>query len=156
VAGHVYVHPLGTPTGRPPDSDLHETSGDQDFAHNMALDFMAPGGTRVLAPADGVIVKLSGHDPALGDVGGGVFGWSFYLETAFGLVYATHLGNRHVHVGQHLSAGAIIGHVGHWPGDPPRSHTHLGVTAHDHSIGSGARLVESLARAPRVAGHWPA
>jgi len=116
---------------------------------------MAPGGTRVLTPEAGVISRLSGHDPALGELPGAVFGWSVYLTTARGFFFATHLGNRHVHVGQELDAGSIVGHVGHWPRDPARSHTHLGFTAHTGSRPASVHEIEAVARAPRVPGHWP-
>lgn len=147
----VYPHPLGTPSSRPPASDLHQTAG---LPGNWALDFMAPGGTRYLAPEDGIVSRLSGHDPALGVIDGDIFGWNVYLKTGHGFYFATHLGNRHVHVGQYLRAGAIIGHVGTWPHDPGRSHTHLGFTADAGETASKAHIV-AVSQAPRVAGHWP-
>lgn len=153
MSGLVYPHPLGTPSKRPPASDLHETAG---LPGNWALDFMAPGGTRVLVVQAGVISKLSGHDPQLGEIAPGIFGWNVYLTIpGVGVYFMTHLGNRHVHVGQHLTPGAIIGHVGHWPNDPGRSHTHLGYTSDNGEAAAKAHIV-AVSEAPRVAGHWPA
>lgn len=128
----VYVQ-RGTNLHRPPRSDLHQTSG---LAHNWALDFMAHSGTPVCAPEKCTVFKLSGHDPKLGVVSGSVFGWSVYLHTPGGIIYfITHLGDRRVSIGQPLGAGDVIGHVGHWPHDEPRSHTHCGVT---HPAGENA------------------
>lgn len=141
-----YPHPRPPLTSRPPAADLHPTLG---LPGNWALDFMAPGGTPFLAPQDATVTRLSGHDPAQGVVDGSVFGWSVYLTTVGGVVYfATHLGDRRVRVGQHVKRGALVGHVGHWPGDPSRSHTHLGVT---HPAGKKAAVARILAvaKAPR-------
>ena len=66
-----YPHPKGLGLRRPPASDLHETAG---LPGNFALDFMAPGGTPVLAPEAGTIFKLSGHDPSEGVLGADIFG----------------------------------------------------------------------------------
>lgn len=149
---NVYPHPLGTPAKAPPRSDLHETSG---LANNWALDFMAPGGTRFLAPEAGTITRLSGHRPSEGVIGGDIYGWNIYLTAPSGVWYfATHLGNRDVTVGQKVRAGDILGHVGNWPGDPGRSHTHLGVT---HPAGDRAAkdYICKVAASPRVHGQWP-
>lgn len=144
-----YPHPKPPDTARPPAGDLHPTLG---LPGNWALDFMAPGGTPVLAPQDATVTRLSGHDPAEGVIDGSVFGRSVYLTTSGGVVYfATHLGNVAVKLGQHVKLGALVGHVGTWPHDPPRSHTHLGVT---HPAGKTAAVARILAvsRAPRASG----
>lgn len=159
----IYPHPQGAnshvSTGwHPPvgnlgelSTGLHETAG---LAGNWALDFMAPGGTRFLAPEDGRITRLSGHDPKLGEVEPGIFGWNIFLTTATGIVYfATHLGNRDVWEGRKVKAGTILGHVGHWPHDEGRSHTHLGITHPDGVSASQERIVK-VGEAPRVKGHW--
>lgn len=130
---------------RPPKSDLHPTLG---LAYNWALDFMAPGGTPVLAVEEGTIWKLSGHDPAQGVVLGSVFGWNVYLHTKSGLLYFyTHLGVRNVKLGQKMKPGGLIGYVGNWPGDPGRSHTHLGVTHPVTAAASKAQIVR-VSKAP--------
>lgn len=116
---------------------------------------MAPGGTPIYAPQDSRVVRLSGHDPRLGEIRDpvtgkplSVFGWSTYLLTS-GLVlyYLTHQGDRTVKVGQKVRRGQLIGHVGHWPNDPPRSHSHLGVT---HPMGKTAAVarINAVAKAP--------
>ena len=138
-----YPHP--SPQHRPPSSDLHPTLG---LAHNWALDFMAVGGTKVFAPEAAVVWKLSGHDPAEGVIDGSVFGWNIYLLTPVGILYfGTHFGDRRVTVGQHVKTGQLIAHVGHWPNDPGRSHTHLGVTDPKGEAAAKAYIVK-VARAP--------
>ncbi len=144
-----YPHPLPFQGPAPGAGDLHPTSG---LAHNWALDFMAPGGTPWIAPEDAVISRWSGHDPADGVIGGDVFGWNVYLKTKAGVVYfATHLGDRRLKVGATVKLGEILGHVGHWPNDPARSHTHLGVT---HPAGDQAAkaYICHVAASPRVKG----
>jgi len=139
-----YPHPAGHHLSRPPNSDLHPTAG---LANNWALDFMAPGGTPFLCPQDSYVSRFSGHDPVSGVTSGSVFGWSLYLQTSGGVIYfATHLGDRTCHVGQHVKRGDLLGHVGHWPNDPGRSHTHLGVT---HPMGKQASVarIEAVAHA---------
>jgi murein DD-endopeptidase MepM/ murein hydrolase activator NlpD len=148
----VYPHPLGTASHPPPRSDLHQTAG---LPGNWALDFMAPGGTRFLAPETGTITRLSGHNPSEGVIDGDIYGWNIYLTAPSGIWYfATHLGNRDVKVGQKVTAGTILGHVGMWPHDPGRSHTHLGVT---HPAGEQAAKdhICKVAAAARTRGHWP-
>lgn len=144
----VYPHPAGLGLHRPPNSDLHETAG---IPGNFALDFMAPGGTPFLAPQASTVSRLSGHDPAEGVLDGDIFGWNIYLTTSPGKVvyFATHLGDRHVTVGEKVKLGQLLGHVGHWPGDPDRSHTHLGIT---HPAGYKAAIarIEAVAKAPMV------
>lgn len=108
--------------------DLHETDG---LYGNWAIDFCAPGGTKVLAVEKATIRKLSGRDPSQGWYGPGIFGYSVHYETPEGYRYfSTHYGSRgSLRVGQVVEVGQVIGTVGHWPGDPSRSHTHLGVTS---------------------------
>lgn len=138
-----YPHP--SPQHRPPRTDLHPTSG---LAHNWALDFMAHGGTKVFAPEKSVVWKLSGHDPVLGVIDGDIFGWNIYLLTPAGVLYfGTHFGDRRVTVGQHVHAGQLIAHVGHWPNDPGRSHTHLGVT-HPKGETAAKGYIVGVSKAP--------
>ena len=67
------------------------------------------------------------------------------------MYFYTHMDRRYVNVGQKVKKGNIIGRVGQWPGDPGRSHTHLGVT---HPMGDKAsrRACLNVADAPRVKG----
>lgn len=135
----------GTGLHRPPKSGLHPTAG---LANSWALDFMAPGGTRVCSPEAGTIWKLSGHDPAAGVIGGDIYGWNVYVHTPSGLLYfCTHLGDRLVTLGQKVKAGTLLGHVGHWPHDEPRSHTHLGVT-HPAGVTAAKARICQVAQAP--------
>lgn len=125
---------------------LHETAG---LTGNWAIDFMAPGGTKVLAVEAAKITRLSGRDPSLGaNQTIGIFGWSIHYETALGLRYfSTHYGTRSVIEGQRVDCGEVIGTCGAWPGDPGRSHTHLGVTHPLGSVAAKKRITEvSLAR----------
>lgn len=121
-----YPHPIGAPNTYV-GQDLHQTDG---IPGNWAIDFMAPGGTQVVAVVNAVVSKLSGHSPSQGWYGPGIFGWSIYYDTPDGYrFFSTHYGARKVVLGQHVDCGQVIGEVGHWPGDPGRSHTHLGCSS---------------------------
>lgn len=142
-----YPHPQGATSGVC--QGLHITAG---LTGNWAIDFCAPGGTKVVAVERATIVKLSGRNPSEGaqqDIG--IFGWSIHYETANGYHYfSTHYGSRSYHVGQIVDPGDVLGTVGSWPGDPGRSHTHLGVTS---PLGSAdaKRKITAVAQAQRVA-----
>src|SRR5262249_36564485 len=107
----VYPHPKdatssvsgGVPGG------MHPTAG---LAHNWAFDYMARGGTLVLAVEKAKVWKLSGHDPDVGVIGGDIFGWNTYLMTPDGVIYFyTHQGFRSVTLGQAVRKGQVIGQV---------------------------------------------
>lgn len=142
---HRHLEPFFDPyafllyTGRapnPPDVHLqlpttfvptHQTAGLPGFP---AIDCMAAAGTTVGAPASGHIVRFSGHDPAIGGVPGGAYGWSMYLQRDDGSEdYMTHFGSRAVAVGQRIVRGDLLGtvcdaRVAHMSSD--LSHIHLG------------------------------
>lgn len=140
----VYPHPAGVPSEMC--QGLHPTRG---LPGNYAVDLCAPGGTPILAPFAGVITKLSGHDPRDG-VNGDIFGWSLYLTRDDGtFMYLTHMGQRDVYVGEHLLIGQELGEVGRWPGDPGRSHSHVGITS-PHGVTAAQKLVLEISAAPRV------
>jgi hypothetical protein len=123
-----YPHVAGS-LSEVPATVPHVTAG---VPGNWAYDFIAPGGTKVVAVERAEITRLSGHDPSEGaDQVVGIFGWSISYETAAGYRYfSTHYGTRAtLAVGQIVDVGQVLGTVGHWPGDPSRSHTHLGVTS---------------------------
>jgi murein DD-endopeptidase MepM/ murein hydrolase activator NlpD len=145
VSTLAYIHAKGSKSSYSPKA-IHATGG---LAGNWALDFMAAGGTKVLAPQAGVIERLSGHNPVHGVYPGAVFGWSLYIDCADGFYFATHLGVIYCHVGQHVAPGTLLGLVGHWPHDEGRSHTHLGFTAHN-GRSSSVKRIEAVGCAPRV------
>lgn len=128
---------------------FHPTEG---LPGNWAIDFCAPGGTPVVASFAGRIERLSGHDPATGTHGRyrDIFGWSTYIRRADGvLAYLTHQGSRAVAEGQTVAAGQVIGSVGHWPGNPGRSHTHLGITSPKGAT-DAKRIIRAISLAPKV------
>lgn len=141
-----YPHPQGavSSVGQGP----HVTAG---LTGNVAIDFMAPGGTKVVAVERAKITKLSGRDPATGaDQRIGIFGWSIHYETATGYRwFSTHYGTRMCRLGQLVEVGQVVGTVGDWPGDPGRSHTHLGVTSPLGTVDATKRIL-AVAAAPRV------
>lgn len=104
----------------------HPTSGLPGYP---ARDYFARAGSRVLSPIRGVVVELSGHDPSTGPRGGphGPFGWSVYIARGGRTFFLTHLGTRHVHVGQQLQRGEAIGTVGDYARWGGADHVHVGV-----------------------------
>lgn len=142
-----YPHPLGAPNTYV-GQGLHNTDG---IAGNWAIDFMAPGGTKVLAVVNARVTRLSGHSPSEGWWGPGIFGWSIYYETTDGYnFFSTHYGTRKVVENQMIDVGQVIGEVGKWPGDPGRSHTHLGCSSVKGSAAAKAKML-AISQAPRVA-----
>lgn len=142
-----YPHPLGAP-GTYVGQGLHPTDG---IPGNWAIDFMAPGGTKVLAVVNARVTRLSGHPPSEGWYGPGIFGWSIYYETADGYdFFSTHYGSRNVVEGQEVHVGQVIAEVGHWPGDEGRSHTHLGCSSVKGTYAAKQKIL-SISQAKRVA-----
>lgn len=127
---------------------IHETAG---LAGNMALDWCAQGETPVVAVVAAEIVKISGRNPASGaDNTVGLFGWNIHYVSQGGYRwFSTHYGSYRVWVGQKVKAGDVIGSVGRWPGDPGRSHTHLGVTS-PRGRADAIKLINRVAASPRV------
>jgi murein DD-endopeptidase MepM/ murein hydrolase activator NlpD len=126
---------------------LHPTAG---LLGNWALDWMSPGGTPVVAVEPAKIKKLSGRDPRQGaDQAIGIFGYSIHYETSAGYRYfSTHYGERErLYVGQVVQAGQKIGEIGNWPGDPGRSHLHLGVTS-PLGVTDAKRRIQAVASSP--------
>ena len=141
-----YPHPVGAVSSVC--QSLHPTAG---LDGNWGIDFCAPGGTPVVAVEKAVVVKLSGHAPTeVIDPGLGIFGWNIHYATAAGYRYfSTHYGTKKCAVGQQLVPGTLLGEVGQWPGDPGRSHTHLGVTSPKSVDDAKARIL-SVSKAPRL------
>ena len=123
-----YPHPNGA--GVYVGQGLHQTTG---IYGNWAIDFMAPGGTPILAPERCVILRFSGHDPSYPpNQSAGIWGWSTYFQATGGTLYQfflTHQSARTCKIGQIMEVGEQIGVVGRWPGDPGRSHSHLGCSS---------------------------
>lgn len=108
---------------------LHPTEGLAGFP---AHDYFAPAGSAVVAPITGTVIRLSGHDPALGPIDGphGPLGWSVYVKGADGRTYfLTHLGSRDVKVGEKLHTGQPIGTVADYSRYGTPSHVHMGVSS---------------------------
>lgn len=104
----------------------HPTAGLDGFP---AYDYFAPAGSAAVSPVDGVVVRLSGHDPKLGPIDGphGPLGWSVYIKGADGHVrFLTHMGSRNVGVGQRVKAGETIGTVADYDRYGTPSHIHMG------------------------------
>lgn len=141
-----YPHPdiMGTYVGQ----GLHQTTG---IYGNWAIDFMAHGGTPVLAVERMTIVRFSGHDPSLSPSNGaGIWGWSIYATTASGYNYfATHMNARTCKPGDVVEVGDQIGIVGHWPGDEGRSHTHLGCSS-VRGVADAKAHITAISKAPKL------
>lgn len=117
----------GSPVpGIPPHAATHETGGLAGFP---AYDYMAPAGTTVVAPVDGVITRLSGKDPSLGGPPGGALGYSIYLDGSNGKRYfLTHLDKLTVRVNQSVRQGQKIAVVANGPASWSSPHVHMGVS----------------------------
>lgn len=128
---------------------IHPTAG---LEGNMALDWCAQGGTPVLSVVAAEVVKISGRNPSWGAENSiGIYGWSIHYVSFGGYRwFATHFGTlNNLYVGKKVRAGDVVGRVGSWPGDPGRSHTHLGCTS-PHGSADAIRLIEKVAASPRV------
>jgi hypothetical protein len=143
-----YPHPAGV-SGVYVGQGPHQTDGLPWV--NVAIDFMAPGGTKVLAVENATITRLSGRDPAWGVLDPpGVYGWTIYYDTPAGYHYfTTHYGKRLVSEGQTVDCGQAIAEVGRWPGDPGRSHTHIGVSSPKGRADATKRIIE-ISQAKKV------
>jgi hypothetical protein len=116
----------------------HQTAGLAGFP---AVDIMSKPGTPIKAPEDGLITRISGHEPSEAPPNGqgGPWGLSIYfVGTKTGNTYfLTHL----MKVGE-LGAykkGDIIGIIGDYPGSPA-DHVHVGL----HQGTSSAAYVPSI------------
>jgi murein DD-endopeptidase MepM/ murein hydrolase activator NlpD len=145
----VYPHEKGYPSYS--GGYVHQTGG---IFGNYALDFLAAPGTPVLAVEAGTVSRTSGYDPATGLHGSNrdVFGWSVYLRCKTGFFYYTHFGKLLVRAGSVCRVGDVIGFVGDWPHDRPRSHTHLGFTSFTYFPTISKNKIRAVAAAPRVEG----
>jgi murein DD-endopeptidase MepM/ murein hydrolase activator NlpD len=98
-------------------------TGMRDF--HQGLDIVAPPGSRVLAPADGVVTLV-------GPSGG--FGNSIFISHGYGLVTRYgHLESFNVKPGQKVHRGEVIGYVGS-TGRSTGPHLHYEVLLHQHNV----------------------
>jgi len=105
----------------------HPTAG---LGGYPARDYFARPGTAAVAPVNGKVIRLSGHDPAQGPTQGphGPLGYSVYIQGDDGHTYfLTHMGNRTVRPGQRVRAGQKIGTVANYDKYGTPSHIHMGV-----------------------------
>jgi len=105
----------------------HPTAG---LAGYPARDYFAKPGTAAVAPVNGTVVRLSGHDPAQGPTQGphGPLGYSVYIKGDDGHMYfLTHMGKRNVKPGQRVRSGQKIGTVANYDKYGTPSHIHMGV-----------------------------
>ena len=129
------VGPIVQPVPRGFNNDIiqgvHQTAGLPGYP---AADFGADAGAPVVAVEDGVIVKLSGHDPVEGPVDTrmgvhGPFGWSIYLLGDSGSTYYyTHLDQRTVQLNQRVGIGQQMAVVADYAKYGGANHTHVGVS----------------------------
>lgn len=106
----------------------HETSGLDGYP---AHDWFAPAGSPVVSPADGIVTKLSGHNPSSGPTAQhGPFGWSLYIrDTSTGVTYyLTHLLTRTSRLHDRVTRGQLLGTVAPWHLYGLPDHVHMGVS----------------------------
>jgi murein DD-endopeptidase MepM/ murein hydrolase activator NlpD len=103
----------------------HQTAGLAGFP---AVDIMAKPGTPIRAPEDGIITRISGHEPteAPPEGQGGPWGLSIYFlgSQTGNTYYLTHL-VKVAKIGRYKK-GAVIGVIGDYPGSPA-DHVHVGI-----------------------------
>lgn len=105
------------------------------------VDIFAPRGTRVLAAADGWIVRTGKND-----LGGKVV----WMETLDGLrLYYAHLSRRKVREGRKLRAGEVVGRVGS-SGNAGRRSPHLHFGIYDDEAVDPLPFIQPAKRAAKV------
>lgn len=126
----------------------HETAG---ISGSWAFDFCCYPGTTIVAVEDGVITKLSGHNPNDDTWDSqGVFGWSVHFRTQEGYrYYVTHLGYRlpSLQERMHVAAGDTLGRVGDQKFRP--DHVHVSVQS-PFSEADAKKRIAAVAAAPRI------
>lgn len=105
------------------------------------VDIFAPRGTRVLAAADGWVIRV-----AKNDLGGKVV----WMETLDGLrLYYAHLSRRKVREGKKLRAGEVVGRVGS-SGNAGRKSPHLHFGIYDDEAIDPFPFIQPAKRAAKV------
>jgi murein DD-endopeptidase MepM/ murein hydrolase activator NlpD len=98
-------------------------TGMRDF--HQGLDIVAPLGTKVIAPADGIVTRV-------GPSGG--FGNSIFISHGYGIMTRYgHLSGFGVKIGQRVKRGDVIAQVGS-TGRSTGPHLHYEVLVHQHNI----------------------
>jgi len=98
-------------------------TGMRDF--HQGLDLVAPLGTKVVAPADGIVTKI-------GPSGG--FGNSVFISHGYGIITRYgHLANYNVKVGQRVKRGDVIASVGS-TGRSTGPHLHYELLVHQRNV----------------------
>jgi murein DD-endopeptidase MepM/ murein hydrolase activator NlpD len=98
-------------------------TGMRDF--HQGLDLVAPIGTKVVAPADGIVTKV-------GQSGG--FGNSIFVSHGYGIITRYgHLSAYNVKVGQRVKRGDVIGMVGS-TGRSTGPHLHYELLVHQRNV----------------------
>ena len=106
-------------------------TGMRDF--HQGLDVVAPLGTRVVAPADGIVTRA-------GPSGG--FGNSIFLSHGYGIMTRYgHLQSFNVRVGQRVKRGDVIGTIG-TTGRSTGPHLHYEVLVHQRTVDPGKYILE--------------
>lgn len=98
-------------------------TGMRDF--HQGLDLVAPSGTKVVAPADGIVTRV-------GPAGG--FGQSVFVAHGYGIVSRYgHLSGYNVRVGQRVKRGDVMGFVGS-TGRSTGPHLHYELLVHQRNV----------------------
>ena len=98
-------------------------TGMRDF--HQGLDLVAPIGTKVVAPADGIVTRV-------GQSGG--FGNSIFISHGYGIISRFgHLSAYNVKVGQRVKRGDVIGMVGS-TGRSTGPHLHYELLVHQRNV----------------------
>lgn len=128
------VQPVATKPGASA-FDMPDAEGAPDkngVRHHAAMDWFAPGGSRVLAPVGGKIVEVKQSRTNTGQIFGGVV----KIQQPNGRVFVfRHVDPRGVKLGQRVKPGTVIGGVSPWESGSP--HTHIEVWK---SLAGGYRL----------------
>ncbi|MBI4168944.1 MAG: peptidoglycan DD-metalloendopeptidase family protein [Acidobacteria bacterium] len=98
-------------------------TGMRDF--HQGLDLVAPLGTKIVAPADGIVTRV-------GPSGG--FGQSVIIAHGYGIITRYgHLSSSNVRVGQRVKRGDVIGTVGS-TGRSTGPHVHYELLVHQRNV----------------------
>jgi murein DD-endopeptidase MepM/ murein hydrolase activator NlpD len=95
----------------------------RDF--HQGLDLVAPHGTKIVAPADGIVTRV-------GPAGG--FGQSVFIAHGYGIVTRYgHMSGFNVRTGQRVKRGEVIGFVGS-TGRSTGPHLHYELLVHQRNV----------------------